>query len=186
MVHEASHVFTLLALLANTVSFLRASTASVKQASHSSNCCGRLCRKHSLTLAARTGNQCHLSRMASLLSSLGATAGDQLCFERAGRLAANVTLVKSAAAAAAGGGVAGPGGQAVLEADSEEEEEEEETTQPQRSQATGAESEAGGGGAGWLASRAAPQQDETAVWVEMSLLLKAAEERGEPGLAKAA
>lgn len=65
-----------------------------------------------------------LRGLTSLLSSLGAGVGDQLCFEPAGRLAAKATLIKAAAAAgAAGGRAAGPRRQAALPARAQQQDE---------------------------------------------------------------
>lgn len=59
-----------------------------------------------MTLAARGPNESELRRLRSLLASLGAAAGDQLCLEASGPLAARATLVP-AVAAAAGAGLVG-------------------------------------------------------------------------------
>lgn len=81
-------------------------------------------RAHTLSVAALRGTQCELRSLASLLSSLGAAAGDRLCFEPAGALTAKATLIKAAAC----GDHAGPGGHAAQrqphQGDDEDEQEE--------------------------------------------------------------
>ena len=168
---------------------------------------GPVGRAHSLTPAARkgkgsTGHRCGLR---GLLDSLGAAAGDTLCFEPAGALTARVTLIKVAAAAA---GVAGsPGGrpaeQQLVEDDQEEGGEEDamevdaeaegweaepqqaqQARQAQHSPAAGAESvaaeAAGGSGSGTVPSQQAVQQQEAStLWDEVCQLLEMAEEHGE-------
>lgn len=59
-----------------------------------------------MTLAARGPNKSELRGLRSLLASLGAAAGDQLCLEPSGPLAATATLIP-AVAAAAGAGLVG-------------------------------------------------------------------------------
>ncbi|PRW59404.1 hypothetical protein C2E21_2307 [Chlorella sorokiniana] len=148
---------------------------------------------HSLTLSARHGSACQLSGMRSLLASLGAAAGDQLCFQPAGPLAAEVTLIK-AAAAAAGGGTGEPAQQQLDEDGIEEMEYEEEAVeadweqaedaqgeslQPQHSPAAdGGQSGAAGGWSGPPSQAAQQQHPTSAVSAEMSALLKTAEEHG--------
>lgn len=157
--------------------------------------------RRTYSLTARKGTTGHLCGLRGLLDSLGAAAGDTLCFEPAGALTARVTMIKTAAAA---GAAASSGGQAAVEQLAEDEQEEEgeedamavddeeegweaepqQAQQAQHSPAAVAESvaveAAGGTGSGRVPSQQAVQQrDASALWEEVGQLLETAEEHGE-------
>lgn len=158
-------------------------------------------RAHSLTLAARKGTSGHLSGLRGLLDSLGAAAGDTLCFEPAGTLTARVALIKAVAAvgaAASSGGQAGEeqlvedeqeeeGEEDAMEVDAEEEGWEAEPQQAQQAQhspaavaeSVAAEAAGGSGGTTMPSQQDAQRQHGSALWEEVGQLLEMAREHGE-------